>query len=165
MYHDLIHRDLFEIMRMPLQGKTYQKRLLFRPLQSEVEHVYYLLNRDVFGGKLTTPEIQLKPKLRRYWGMCIGEHFVQKTGSFCKVELLDKWTSPQWLVMILAHEMCHQYQWDIIGEERISQKKEKLMSHGPSFFQFRERLADLDIPLRRRYSMHQWHATQNLWKT
>lgn len=165
MYSDLIEMDLHDMMAVPLPNKTYQRKLQYRPLQSEVEHTYHLLNKHVFGGKLKIPEITIAPRRIKYWGMCIGEHEVQKTGSFCKIELIDKWFCPQWMVMILAHEMCHQYQWDVIGEERIQQKKYRLMSHGPTFFDQRHLLHALGIPLRRRYSAYNWLDKQDVWAT
>jgi len=47
----------------------------------------------------------------------------------------------------MAHEMVHQFQWDVLSNERQSQGLDPIMSHGPSFFAWREPLAEYDIPL------------------
>jgi hypothetical protein len=66
--------------------------------------------------------------------------------------------------MILAHEMCHQYQWDIDRLHRILRGLPGLLSHGPSFFQHRSRLAEFGIPLQKRVSPHRWFKYQDLRK-
>ena len=77
---------------------------------------------------------------------------------------MDKWYCKQWLVTTLAHEMCHQYQWEIIGAERISMGKDPIMSHGPSFFLFRERLKEHGISLKTSHSKRKWFKYQNLFR-
>jgi hypothetical protein len=47
----------------------------------------------------------------------------------------------------MAHEMVHQFQWDILSNERQSQGLGPIMSHGPSFFAWRKPLAEYNIPL------------------
>lgn len=77
---------------------------------------------------------------------------------------MDKWYCRQWLIIVLAHEMCHQYQWDVVGEKRIKQGKNPIMSHGPSFFIYRDKLAKHGIPLKRWQRMRKWFRTQNVFK-
>lgn len=77
---------------------------------------------------------------------------------------MDKWYCRQWLITTLAHEMCHQYQWDIIGEQRISGGKDRLMSHGPSFFIFRDKLKDQGISLKTAHRSRKWFRYQNLFR-
>jgi hypothetical protein len=78
--------------------------------------------------------------------------------------MMDKFFCPQWFVTTLAHEMVHQYQWDIIGPEREHDGKEWLMSHGPSFFQFREEMEWHEISLKTAHSQRRWFKHQNLFK-
>lgn len=97
--------------------------------------------------------------------MCMGETTEQVSyGSYCKIRMMDKWYCPQWMVTTLAHEMAHQYQWDIIGPEREYNGKDWLMSHGPSFFQFRNRLAEHHIPLKTSHSTRCWFKHQDMFK-
>jgi hypothetical protein len=77
---------------------------------------------------------------------------------------MDKWYCKQWLITVLAHEMCHQYQWDIQGMERLKRGKQPLMSHGPSFFVFRDKLKKHGISLKGAHSKRKWFWYQNLFK-
>ena len=82
----------------------------------------------------------------------------------CIIRVSDKWFCKQWLITTLAHEMVHQYQWDIQGRERIKNGKEPFISHGPTFFQFRDKLAENNISLKRAHGIKGWFKHQNLWK-
>jgi len=151
------------LMATPLPPKTLQRRLCYRPTVKEVVSTYNILNRYVFDNALHRPELQLCT-IQKAWGMCYGLLQVdENTGSHCKIRLMDKWYSTQWMVATLAHEMCHQYQWDIRGPERQEGGKDWLMSHGPSFFEHRDRLMDYNVPLKVSHSRRRWFKTQDLF--
>lgn len=152
-------------MDLPLPSITDQKRLVYRPSKNEVHHVFELLNFYVFKNHLRTPSIHVLPRRRKYWGMCLGSYNRYSTGSHCEIELMDKWYCPQWMVATLAHEMCHQYQWDITGPERERQGYDPIMSHGPTFFQHKERLDKHYIPLKTAHSRRKWFMHQDMYKT
>ena len=152
--------SLRDLMDTPLPNLTAQKRLLFRPDLQDVEHVYDLINQHVFNNVLIRPNIKLG-KCREYWGMCYGEDEPYDTGTFCRIKLSDKWYSIQWMVTMLAHEMAHQYQWDIYSHGR----KNRVMSHGPSFYLYQLRLYKHSISLKTCYSTKQWMKTQDLFKS
>ena len=78
--------------------------------------------------------------------------------------MMDKWFCKQWLIATLAHEMCHQYQWDILGPIRLDEGKQPILSHGPSFFVFRDKLAQHGIRLKSHYGMRRWLKYQNFQK-
>ena len=160
----LSHYSIEDIMNFPLPSKTEQKRLVYRPTQADVSHVYEELNRTVFRNELIVPKIHLKSHRQKYWGMCIGNTTVDTRGTMCEIELMDKFFCPQWMVTTLAHEMVHQYQWDIIGPTRSKKGYDYLMSHGPSFFLFREKLEKHLIPLRKAHSMRRWFLHQDIFK-
>lgn len=155
---------LRDLMALPLPPIYQQKRLVFRPDYWHINYVYRLLNDCIFDNELKKPEIILAPRCRTYWGMCLGETRRQNTGSYCRIRMMDKWISAQWMITTLAHEMAHQYQWDIIGPEREEEGKDFLMSHGPTFFQFRERMEEHDISLKVSHSQRRWYKHQNLFK-
>lgn len=158
--------SLVEIMRTSLPSKYKQKSLQFKPTVQEVTYIYDLLNEQVFDNKLKRPEFVIRSRCRKFWGMCVGEHEIfESTQSYCKIILMDKWYCVQWLVTILAHEMCHQEQWDLLGEARLLNGKERLMSHGPSFYKYRKRLAEHKIPLKIAYSFKRWMKHQDMQKT
>jgi hypothetical protein len=157
--------SLEEMMDAPLPSIAYQKRLMYRTNYSEVTTLYRQLNYYIFDEELTLPIIEVAPRCRQYWGICYGAHEKKRyKRSLCKIRLMDKWFCKQWLITTLAHEMCHQYQWDIIGEKRIEEGKDRLMSHGPSFFLFRDRLAEYGIPLKTSHRQKHWLKYQNIFK-
>lgn len=156
--------SLNEMMEIPLPTITEQKRLVYRPSKNETKHVYELLNYYIFDMQLYYPTIELLPRRRNYWGMCIGQPKPYRTGSNCQILLMDKWFCPQWFITVLAHEMCHQHQWDIEGPKRNKKGQEHLMSHGPTFFKFRDKLAYYDISLKTAHGMRRWFKHQDFWK-
>ena len=109
------------------------------------------LNKYVFNDRLSCPPIVLGI-CRGYYGACEG--FADKTrpGTYCKIRLSNKWTSVQWMITVLAHEMVHQYQWDVYSVKRERQGLTNIMSHGPSFFEWKDRLAEFAIDLRTAYN-------------
>jgi hypothetical protein len=163
MYYDG-DLTLKELMDFPLPTIQRQKKLVFKPTLVQAQHIYYLLNENVFNNELIMPEILIKPRCRKYWGICYGEFEPHENGSYCQIKLMDKWYCIQWFITILAHEMAHQHQWDVYGPEREKLGKEWLMSHGPSFFKFRDSLAQHNIPLRTSHSQKAWFKHQNLLK-
>ena len=158
------NKSLSELMLEDLPSISYQKRLSYRTTHAEVTALYRLINKTIFNNKLPMPEIEVAPRCREYWGLCFGS-YVRPTArkSNCKIRLMDKWYCRQWLIIVLAHEMCHQYQWDIIGEKRLKEGKERLMSHGPTFYVFRDKLAKYGIPLKRHHRWRKWLKTQNIF--
>lgn len=148
---------------LPLISK--QRKRSYRTTHEEVVEIYKILNKTIFKNKLIMPEIIVKSRCREYWGMCQSiNYFPRPDESNVKIILSDKWYCKQWLVMTLAHEMCHQYQWDIVGPKRIKQNKEPIMSHGPSFFKHRDKLKEYGIPLKSSHGTKRWFQHQNLFK-
>lgn len=160
----LTNLELREFMSLPLPTRSEQKRLLFRPSKHLVYHTYELINYEVFNNSLPKPKIEVQSHCRKYWGMCMGHTHRTVTGSYCTIRMMDKWFCPQWFITTLAHEMVHQYQWDIIGPEREQEGKDWLMSHGPSFYQFRPYLEEHNISLKTAHSQRRWFKHQDLFK-
>jgi len=149
------------LMETPLPPLYQQKRCTFRPDLSKVYEIYDLLNKSIYKNKLVRPEIQLGQR-RKCWGMCIGYARYRDTNSRCVIKLTDKWYCVQWLVIVLAHEMAHQYQWDVISPKRVKQGKTELISHGPTFFQHRAKLQKSGIPLKTAHRTRIWFAHQDV---
>lgn len=155
---------LVSLMETPLPTITDQKRFVYRPEIEEVIYVYNLLNKHIFDCQLVRPPIELGT-IKKAWGMCIGD----RTGDnyeklYSTIRLYDKWYCPQWMVSVVAHEMCHQVQWDIDGQQRLELGKEPLLGHGPSFFKYRERLNSFGIPLKTKFSIRKWFKYQHITK-
>jgi hypothetical protein len=159
------NQTLSEIMSEELPTLGKQKRLGYRTNHNEVIYIYKLLNKTIFNNKLEMPIIEVMPRCRKYWGICFGAHErLHGRRSYCKIRLMDKWYCKQWLITTLAHEMCHQYQWDVEGLKRLHIGKEPIMSHGPSFFIFRDKLKKYGICLKSAHSKRRWFLHQNLFK-
>lgn len=159
--------QLFSLMVQDLPNRTSQRRMRYRTNNREVLALFKLINKEIFNSRLPTPEIQVQSNCRKYWGMCIAKHIAleaDQTKSQCTIKLSDKWYCKQWLITTLAHEMCHQYQWDILGHKRVREGKAPIMSHGPSFFVYRDKLMKHGIPLKRALGVKPWFTHQNLFK-
>lgn len=155
---------ILQLMNEELPPKSHQRRKLYRTSHEEVTELFKIINEEIFDNVLSMPELQIRARCRNYWGYCFANDHEPIKGptSNCIIRLSDKWYCKQWLISILAHEACHQYQWDIIGEKRREAGKELIMSHGPSFFIFRDKLANHGIPLKISYSSGKWFKHQQL---
>jgi hypothetical protein len=151
------------IMAAPLPSISYQKRRGFRVGPEDVKYAYKIINRYVFDNQLRMPEMSTGIT-RDYWGMCIGNIHAQPTGSYCTIKLSDKWFCPQWFMNVVAHEMAHQYQWDIDRYDRATLGLEPIMSHGPTFFAWRDRFDHYGLTLKTANGQKRWFAHQDFHK-
>jgi hypothetical protein len=148
-------------MEAELPGITYQRRLQFRPTYQEIDYIYNKLNFYLFDNRLRKPVIT-QGRQRKTWGFCQWEEELQATGSYTTIHLMDKWFCEAWFVQTLAHEMVHQYQWDITRfEEYNGLMDKKSGAHGPDFFMHRERFAYYGLRLKTAYGMKRWFRHQN----
>lgn len=146
---------LKELMKTPLPPISYQRRKGYRPSLREVKQIYKTLNKYVFNNKLIMPPIEIGV-CRTYWGICAGQYTPTKKGTYCRIRLMDKWFCVQWLVTTLAHEMVHQYEWDILR---------KKMTHRQSFFMWKEQLDRFSIDLKTYHGQKKWFKYQDFKKT
>lgn len=159
--------ELSILMSQELPSYGYQKRLNYRTNQREVLHLYKLINREIFNNKLPQAEIRVLNKTPMYWGYCIAKNSIpdiEHGKSVCLIKVAEKWYCKQWLITTLAHEMVHQYQFDVESVKRMKHGLDPIMSHGPSFFVFREKLARHGISLKKAHSKRRWFHSQNLFK-
>lgn len=148
------------IMQSALPSISDQRQKIFRPSLKDVKYAYKIINRHVFNNQLTIPPITLGIT-RGYWGMCIGNHNKTTSRSFCEIRLSDKYFCAQWFMNTLAHEMVHQYQWDIEGEDREHEGLDPLMSHGPSFFAWRDIMLYYGLYLKTAHGQKRWFQHQD----
>jgi len=153
------------IMESPLPSITYQRRLSFRPSYADINYVYNKLNLYLFDNQLRVPSIEQGVR-RKTWGFCNWEeNYNPYTGSYCDIKLMDKWFCEHWFVNTLAHEMVHQYQWDIHRFEYHNGKMDKRGgAHGPDFFMFRERFSHYGLYLKTSHGMKRWFRHQDFNK-
>lgn len=155
-----LSNKLVDLMETPLPSIAEQRRRTFRPTKRTVHKVFNLLNTHIFNGKLSHPDFVIRA-LGDHWGICIGS---EKPYRYSTIRLHHHYVCVQWFATVLAHEMIHQYQWDVIGLQRIKKGEEPTISHGPTFFQFRDKLAIYGIPLKQSYRLKDWWKHQDLMK-
>lgn len=157
--------SLKDLMSSKLPAKTYQRKMSYRVSKRTVQTLYKIINKEIFNDRLTMPYIAVKSRLQGAWGECIGLEKPFKEGrSRCMITLADRWYCKQWLITALAHEMVHQYQWDICSKGRNRQGLPSIMSHGPTFYCWREKLRKKGIPLKVCNDHERWFVTQHLFK-
>jgi hypothetical protein len=143
-------------MDEPLPSKTDQRAKKYRPTLKQTKAIYRLINREVFYGKLPMPKIVLR-RLHNALGICEGKDGpIRKTKSHCTITLTDRYYCQHWFISTLAHEMVHQYQWDIYSNIRVKRGQPRHMSHGPSFYIWRRKLKKFGIGLKAN-SLHEHH--------
>lgn len=145
------------LMQTPLPTITQQRRRLYRPSMREICAVYDLLNDHIFNNELSRPIITVK-KTGKHLGQCTGRD------DGCEIILNDRWYCAQIMVITLAHEMAHQYQWDVIGKRMIAQGKKRHLGHGSTFYIHRHNLLQYDIPLKRHFKPDHWLHYQDFYK-
>ena len=159
-------KQLKEWMQEDLPTITKQKRFIFRPTEREIRHTYNVLNLALYEGKLNRPKITTISR-RSYWGLCQATSWhpqQYKTKSNCEIQLSDKWFCRQWFIDTLAHEMAHQYQWDVDGPKRVAEGRDPIMSHGPSFFKHKPKLDKYGLNLKTSHKIKKWFKYQTLSK-
>lgn len=162
MYHKT---TLKALMSQDLPNLTFQRKLCYTTNIREVKALYRLLNKEIFNNRLNMPKIHVRSRLRGFWGECLGADTpYSNKKSRCLITIADRWYCRQWLIITLAHEMCHQYEWDIISKHREREGLPPIMSHGPTFFRWRDKLNKKGIPLRRMMDNDKWFATQQFLK-
>ena len=155
-------RKVKQLMERPLPTLTEQRQLTYRPGLLDVSRAYNLLNNSIFNGKLKKPKIEIC-RLHGAWGECDGD--VKDGIPYCrKIRLNERFYSIQWFITVLAHEMSHQYQWEILSLPRIKQGLDPIMSHGHTFFIHKDKMADMGIFLKSVYRSSPWFEHQNLFR-
>jgi hypothetical protein len=140
--------DLKKLMDEPLPSKSLQRTKPYRPKMKEVRALFRLINREIFYNRLPMPKFELK-RLKDCIGICAGsEGPVRKTKSYCTLYLADRYYCRQWFISTLAHEMVHQYQWDVYSNILVQRGYPRHMSHGPTFYIWRKKLAKYNIALK-----------------
>lgn len=149
-------------MDAELPSKTDQRLKKYRPKMKEVRAIYRLINREIFYNRLSMPKIVLR-RLHDALGICIGsEGPIRRTKSHVTLHLADRYYCRQWFISTLAHEMVHQYQWDILSNIRVQRGMKRNMGHGPSFYIWRKRFAKYGIALKASaLHEHKWFRTQD----
>jgi hypothetical protein len=144
-----------ELMATKLPSKAEQRRLPYKLSKYQIKKMYKMLNEELFDNALPTPKLTIKESYRTALAHCEANVVTpRKNRSSCEIVLTDRWYCKQWCLITLAHEMVHQYQWDILERE---------MSHGPTFYKFRKLFKRKGIPLYKYLSVSTWFKTQDFF--
>lgn len=157
---------LRSIMERPLPPKMFQRRKQYRPNLDEVLYTYKLCNYYIFDNQLSMPEITMgHPK--KCWAYCAWFNEPQSEGTYCRIHINRYWFCRQWFINTFAHEMVHQWQWDIYrpaDNPNYNKYSNKSMGHGPSFFRWRDKFKEHGLCLKRDFGQKRWFKHQNFNK-
>lgn len=105
-----------------------------------------LLNNALFDGKLITPRKIIVRGFRDSYGLC----YPMKTRGDVKIGINSEFYDRKTFLMILAHEMVHQWQWTF--DESITLENFDDQCHGKTFWQWKNILKRVfNIPLAEKY--------------
>lgn len=155
------------IMEAPLPSITSQRRKQFRPGPADITYAYNIINRHVFRSQLRMPTITTG-RLGPAWGTCNWYYDIKSPGTRCEIWLADKWFCPQWFMNTLAHEMVHQWQWDVHRWEHLNEHGREIRTnsagHGPNFFVWRDEFAHYGLTLKTFFRQRKWFLYQDFKK-
>ena len=151
--------------RLPLsvlvrKAEQFDKTNQFVANHEHARIIWEALNHAVFNGVLEFPEkiiIQDRKKWD-FWGECEGWQRGHRYGPhYTKAIRLQKtYLDPKRFIDVMAHEMVHQYEWDILN---------KSMTHRQSFFMWREQLDKFNIDLKTYHVQRRWFKFQSFKKS
>jgi hypothetical protein len=133
----------------------------YRPTLKEAKHYYTLLNRYIFDNQLEPTQIKIS-RMRECWGYC-DDCDSDPRDPCTKIRLNDRFPCLQFFIAVLAHEMIHQYQWEVEGPARMSRGKRHRFGHGKSFFRWRAKFKRLGIPLTVYGDHHSVIKNRDIW--
>ena len=141
-----------DLMTAPLPSKNKQRKLVFRPTRELANQTYAALNNIIFDNKLNPNPTILFRSFPKQWGWC-HQHTDDKDAHYCKIRLIRRFYCSQWFTTVLAHEMCHVYEWEVLRIEA---------THAAEFFMFKDALRSIGIPLEEAYCTQRWFKYQNI---
>jgi hypothetical protein len=149
---------LVKLLTTPLPSKRVQRRANYRPTKEQMGLIYDILNDCLFEGKLKKPTIYMRSM--KFWGLC-SVYDDPKIYSIIRIN--NECFCLQWFILILAHEMVHQHQWEIDGPEVAKTTGgEIVVDHTESFLKFTDKFAEHGLSLKEAYSKYEWFTNQNI---
>ena len=152
-------------MNSKLPPLSTQKRFVYRTCENEINVLFDELNFLIFDYKLPIPQFKFIKRLVKFWGVCEStDHIpnIDSNNSDCIIHISEKWYCRQWLITHFAHEMVHQYQWDIHRFDYGMPTDSG--AHGPSFFAWRDRFEFYGLNLKTAHGQKRWFKHQDFTK-
>lgn len=111
-----------KLKQLAVEGKK------FRPTVEDVKEWFYILNEQIFGGKLPQTKLSVK---RLQEGFHAFYHYHKKSvNTDTEIEMHNSFDNKKLFVEILTHEMIHHFQHTY----------DEPVGHGPSFTAWRDNL-------------------------
>jgi len=131
---------LQKIMAKPIPNRAEYWRNEYRPTQQKVTHTYNALNKSLFKDRLKRPCIVVGQQ-RNVWGWAnlLDDYRVH-------MGLSDKYPCEQFFVAVLAHEMIHQWQWEVDAPKRRKKGLRYQTAHGENFQAWKDTFDKFEIP-------------------
>ncbi len=133
-----------------IMTNTLSDKNIYLPTNNEIENLFNLINQSIFQNTLPSTDIIIK-RSRGYYGWCKGDINSDNQFYTQHIRLINKYENIQQCVATLTHEMIHHWQWSIYSNQRLEKglppSKAAIMSHGPSFYQWKPILNKYKIPL------------------
>jgi len=133
----------------------------YQPTLKEAKHYYKLINRHVFENQLTPTKIRIF-RMRDCWGYCSNINN-NSSEPISEILLTRKFPCLQFFIAVLAHEMVHQFQWEIETPLRRSRGLGPVWGHGANFFRWSRKFKRVGIPLSRYGNHHKLIEHRDIW--
>jgi len=135
-----VKETLARIIAKPIPNRTEYWKNQYRPTQQKVAYTYNMLNKILFKGRLVRPNIELYRQQQCWgWANLLDNHRVH-------MGLSNRYPCEQFFVGVLAHEMIHQWQWEVDAVKRIKQGLRTQTCHGENFQIWKDKFDSLEIP-------------------
>jgi hypothetical protein len=144
---DLKMNTLERMMAKPIPNRAEYWRNEYRPTRQKIALTYNLLNKTFFKDKLERPTIQVY-RQRECWGWAnLLDNYRVDMG------LNHRYPCEQFFIGVLAHEMIHQWQWEVDAPWRRKNGIRIQTCHGENFIAWKDTFAEYEIP----FGMHLPH--------
>jgi hypothetical protein len=127
---------------LPILSKIHEPGTYY-PTIKDIRKWHAILNELIFDGKIPKfYDIEIK-RFQGQYAACVPHIKMKPPYDRCvKLQIDPKFRNFKLFLAILVHEMIHCHEWINYGK----------MTHGKkSFFMWKEKLAEHNIPLRERY--------------
>ena len=118
--------------------------------------MWHRFNDEHFDGTMLPPKFR-RTRSNDYWA-CYENDPQERQGTIY-INYKSHWQ----MTAIFFHEMVHQYQWDVYSNIRVQRGLPRHMSHGPTFYIWRKKLAKYGIALKQNtLKDHHWFKKQDV---
>ena len=138
----------------------------YKANKTEAWKWFHILNEQIFGNLLEPVDKIFISNHKNYGDVYALYYYDDKfRGKPAKISLCKRFDDEKMFVEILAHEMIHQWQWDVYRFDHLDYFGRPMFensgAHGPSFFAWKNRFADYGLHLKTWYGQKRWFKHQD----